>query len=116
MTHRAPSLRSAKRGVRLLDNEAVRLGPVTIGGLDDAHTKRHDVPRTVAQVRRLGGAGLILSHSPDAFPEVPPDIGLTLAGHTHCGQSCRRSSARSPRRPATAGASLAGSFGKRAKP
>jgi predicted MPP superfamily phosphohydrolase len=34
----------------------------------------------------LGGAKLILSHSPDVFPELPADIGLTLAGHTHCGQ------------------------------
>jgi predicted MPP superfamily phosphohydrolase len=84
----APGARQAlgRAEVRLLENEAVRLGPLAIGGIDDAHTKRHDVPRTAAQMRRLGGARLLLSHSPDAFPEVPPAIGLTLAGHTHCGQ------------------------------
>jgi predicted MPP superfamily phosphohydrolase len=78
------ALRSAR--VVLLDNQAVQLGPIAIGGLDDAHTRKDDVPATIEQLRRQGGAKLILSHSPDVFPELPADIGLTLAGHTHCGQ------------------------------
>ena len=28
----------------------------------------------------------VLSHDPDMFPEVPPWVALTLAGHTHGGQ------------------------------
>ena len=27
-----------------------------------------------------------MSHTPDVFPEVPTDVALTLAGHTHGGQ------------------------------
>ena len=73
-------------GVRVLDNEAVRAGPLAIGGLDDAFTDHHDVTATVRALRRLGGARMLLSHSPDPFPDVPRDIGLMLAGHTHCGQ------------------------------
>jgi predicted MPP superfamily phosphohydrolase len=73
-------------GVTVLDNDAVRVGPLAIGGLDDAFTGREDVPATVRAVRAAGGAPLMLSHSPDPFPSLPADIGLTLAGHTHCGQ------------------------------
>lgn len=78
------SLRSA--GVRVLDNEAIRIGPVTVGGLDDAYTGHDDLNGTLAQMRTLGGPSMLLSHSPDPFPLVPRDIGLMTAGHTHCGQ------------------------------
>lgn len=73
-------------GVTVLDNTAVARGPLAIGGLDDAFTGRDDLPRTIAALRALPGARILLSHSPDPFPQVPDDIGLMLAGHTHCGQ------------------------------
>jgi predicted MPP superfamily phosphohydrolase len=73
-------------GVRVLDNDAARAGPLAIGGLDDPHIGRHDVDATLRAMRRLGGAKLLLSHSPDPFPDLPDSIGLMLAGHTHCGQ------------------------------
>jgi predicted MPP superfamily phosphohydrolase len=76
----------AAAGVIVLDNEAVRVGPLAIGGLDDAFTVHHDLGTTVDQLRRLGDASILLSHSPDPFPDVPSDIQLMLAGHTHCGQ------------------------------
>lgn len=73
-------------GVTLLDNDAIRLGPLALGGVDDAFTDRADLATTAARLRRLGGVPLLLSHSPDVFADVPGWIGLTLAGHTHCGQ------------------------------
>lgn len=76
----------AAAGITVLENEAVRAGPLAIGGLDDAFTGHHDLRATVERIRRVGGAPILLSHSPDPFPNVPPLIGLTLAGHTHCGQ------------------------------
>ena len=75
-----------KAGVTVLDNDAVRAGPFVIGGLDDAFTGHEDLPSTLAAMRRLGGKPILLSHSPDPFPEVPHDVRLMLAGHTHCGQ------------------------------
>ncbi|HEX8443155.1 MAG TPA: metallophosphoesterase [Allosphingosinicella sp.] len=78
------ALRTA--GVTVLANDAVRIGPVAVGGLDDDFTGRADLPRTLARLRRLGGAKLLLSHSPDPFPDVPTSMSLMLAGHTHCGQ------------------------------
>ena len=73
-------------GVTVLDNSAVQAGPLVIGGLDDAFTHHEDLAATVAAMRRLPGAKLLLSHSPDPFPDVPADVPLMLAGHTHCGQ------------------------------
>ena len=73
-------------GVILLSNDARRVGPLAIGGLDDDFTGRADVPRTVAAMLKLPGARILLSHSPDPFPDVPADVSLMLAGHTHCGQ------------------------------
>lgn len=75
-----------RAGVTVLDNDAVTRGPLAIGGLDDDFTRRADLPRTLASLRKLPGARLLLSHSPDPFPQVPRDVGLMLAGHTHCGQ------------------------------
>ncbi|WP_176592876.1 metallophosphoesterase [Sphingobium sp. EM0848] len=72
--------------IRLLDNEAVRTGPLAVGGLRDIYTARPDIPGTLAEMRVLGGAPLMLSHGPDVFPLLPDQSMLTLVGHTHCGQ------------------------------
>ncbi|MCB2067116.1 MAG: metallophosphoesterase [Erythrobacter sp.] len=74
------------RGIRTLQNEAAEIGPLAVGGVDDAYTRRDDLPLVVDQMRDLPGAQLIVTHSPDIFPHVPPDVSLVLAGHTHCGQ------------------------------
>ena len=73
-------------GIHVLDNEAATAGPLAIGGLDDDFTGQDDLPATMDAMRRRSGARLLLSHSPDPFPSVPPEVGLMLAGHTHCGQ------------------------------
>jgi uncharacterized protein len=76
----------ARAGIRVLDNQAVQIGPVAVGGLDDDFTGRADLPATIAALRGLGGPKLILSHSPDPFPDLDGEAFLMLAGHTHCGQ------------------------------
>jgi predicted MPP superfamily phosphohydrolase len=73
-------------GVRVLANQAVQVGPLALGGLDDQVTGRNRDAQTYAAMRGLSGARVLLSHSPDPFATLPPDIGLMLAGHTHCGQ------------------------------
>jgi predicted MPP superfamily phosphohydrolase len=76
----------ARAGIRVLDNQAVQVGPLAIGGLDDDFTGRADLPATLAALRKLKGPKLILSHSPDPFADPAPGVFLMLAGHTHCGQ------------------------------
>lgn len=75
-----------RAGFTVLANEAVRIGPLTIGGLDDDYTDHADLPETLTAMDRLGGGRILLSHGPDPFPDLPPNFGLMLAGHTHCGQ------------------------------
>lgn len=83
-----PAIAAALRanGIRLLVNEAAHAGPLAIGGVDDDFIDRADLPRTLRAMEGLTGGRLILSHSPDAFPAMPRDVPLMLAGHTHCGQ------------------------------
>ncbi len=76
----------AKVGAVVLNNSAVRLGGLTIGGLDDDFTGHANVAATFAAMDRLGPPFVVLGHSPDSFPALPPAIRLMVAGHTHCGQ------------------------------
>lgn len=76
----------ARIGIRLLDNQAERRGPLAIGGLRDIYTGKPDIPGTLQAMAAVGGARVILSHGPDVFPLLPDQPMLTLVGHTHCGQ------------------------------
>lgn len=73
-------------GVMLLDNGAISRRGLTLGGVDDDFTDHADLAGTVAAMRKGGGIMVLLSHSPDVFPNTPADVGLILSGHTHCGQ------------------------------
>jgi predicted MPP superfamily phosphohydrolase len=73
-------------GVTVLANQAVRRGPLAIGGIDDAYTGHASPQATLRAVNRLGGARLLLTHSPDVFPDLLPGAPMLLAGHNHCGQ------------------------------
>lgn len=75
-----------RANVRILDNQAVTVGPLRLGGVDDDFTGRADVPATVAAMRAGPGSRVLLTHSPDVAPATPADVSLILAGHTHCGQ------------------------------
>lgn len=72
-------------GIRVLANEAVSRGPLTIAGVDDVFHARQDVPKTLAAVRRLPGVPIALSHA-TIRRYLRANIALELVGHTHCGQ------------------------------
>ena len=77
------------RGIVVLENEAhpvVRAGStVWLAGLADLWTRVPDIQGTLAPIPP-GAPVLLLTHSPDVFPEVPARVALTLAAHTHGGQ------------------------------
>jgi predicted MPP superfamily phosphohydrolase len=75
----------ARLNIPVLRNQALRRGPLAIGGIGDSFTHHSDLPATLAAVRAAGGAPLLLSHGPDIFPSLPAGSVL-LVGHTHCGQ------------------------------
>jgi uncharacterized protein len=72
-------------GIPVLENKAVRVGPIWLGGIADFWTREPDVAGTLAQVSSSDPVVLI-THNPDIFPEVPSRVSVTLAAHTHGGQ------------------------------
>lgn len=84
----APAVRRALAAARItvLENRAVRRGPLAIGGVGDEYTGHDRTAATLAQVRALGLAPLIVTHSPDIAPGLGADTPVLLAGHMHCGQ------------------------------
>ena len=72
-------------GVTVLEDRAVNLGRFWVAGLGDMRHRAPDVRAALQQIP-LGAPAIVLSHDPDMFPEVPPWLALTLAGHTHGGQ------------------------------
>ena len=76
-------------GIPVIEEKAVRLetaaGPVWIAGIGDLWTGPHDVGAALAGVTDDAPV-VLLTHNPDVFPDVPPRVAITLAGHTHGGQ------------------------------
>jgi predicted MPP superfamily phosphohydrolase len=72
-------------GVRLLSNEHVQAGPVTIVGVDDEITGHANLARAMDGIA-TGVPTILLSHSHDIFPRVARNVALTMSGHTHGGQ------------------------------
>lgn len=76
-------------GLTVLENEARRIErdgrSFWIAGVADLWTRRPDITRSLAGVEGDDPV-ILITHNPDIFPEVPPRVSLTLAGHTHGGQ------------------------------
>lgn len=75
-----------KAGLTLLRNQAVKRGPLVVGGVDDDFSHHADVPATFAAMQELEGPHIIVTHSPDIVPTLPAPVAAVFAGHTHCGQ------------------------------
>lgn len=73
-------------GIGVLENEAVRLGVLTLIGAGDAHTGHEDMAMVEELAAALPGPTLLFAHSPDLAPALSARFPLLLAAHTHCGQ------------------------------
>lgn len=76
----------ARAGVQVLDNAAVRLGPIALVGIGDRFSGHDDIAHSVAAAAAVGGIPVAFTHSPDLSPALPRQFQILLAGHTHCGQ------------------------------
>lgn len=87
--HGGPKIETefTKQNIRVLKNENVKLSinerNIFLAGVEDFYTGTPDLTEAL---KGISGPVLLLSHSPDIFPDVPPVVDLTLAGHTHGGQ------------------------------
>ncbi len=86
--HSRGAIRGALQGagIPVLMNNAVRAGPLVLAGVDDVTTGHGNIGAVLHAAAALPGPLVLLSHSPDVTPRLPPEFGLVLAGHTHCGQ------------------------------
>ena len=74
-----------KIGIQVINNGGLHLrDDLYLAGTDDWWFGTQDVPAMLEGY--AGGALLLLSHNPDYLPHVPPQVTLTLCGHTHGGQ------------------------------
>jgi len=72
-------------GIPVLENRAVHIGDIWLGGIADYWTREPDIAGTLRQVT-TDEPVVLITHNPDIFPEVPARVSLTLAAHTHGGQ------------------------------
>ncbi len=75
--------------IPMIENKAVALEAngksFWLVGVGDFTESKHDITKAFANVTGKQPV-LLLTHSPDVFPELPLRAALTLAGHTHGGQ------------------------------
>lgn len=75
----------AQAGVRLLENETVRVGSFVVAGLGDMWAARDDVQ--ILRGFKRDDNVVVLMHNPDTSARLPPGLAdVALAGHTHGGQ------------------------------
>lgn len=76
-------------GITVLDNsvlkESVNKKSFWFVGIADLTTRGVNVEHTLNKITDSNPV-IIITHNPDIFPDVPAEVSLTLAGHTHGGQ------------------------------
>lgn len=81
----AVELPTDRRG-SLGDSSADPVGrAVWLAGVSDYWEGAHDITGALSSVPE-GASTVLITHNPDIFPDVPPGVALTIAGHTHGGQ------------------------------
>lgn len=76
-------------GIRVLENDVNELKwrekPFWLAGLSDLWTRPLRIDETIAKVPP-GSTIIAITHNPDVFPRLSPNVPLLLAAHTHGGQ------------------------------
>ncbi|WP_444927960.1 metallophosphoesterase [Microbulbifer sp. TRSA002] len=79
----------ASQGISVLEDKSVSLVSseckLRLVGISDFWEGPHDVKKAMQGIDE-GETILAFTHNPDIFPELPAELSLTIAGHTHGGQ------------------------------
>ncbi|MDF7776858.1 metallophosphoesterase [Sphingomonas sp. AOB5] len=73
-------------GVRVLDDEAVKVGVLTLVGMGDGLTGHGNLKHVIDLGKRAKGPAILLVHGPEVAPRLPRTLSVVMGGHTHCGQ------------------------------
>jgi len=78
-----------QNGIPVLEDEVVEIRwrdkSFWLAGLADLWTRPQQIDETIAKAPP-GSTMIALTHNPDIFPRLPPNVPLLLAAHTHGGQ------------------------------
>lgn len=78
-----------KNNIKVLLNSNVKVQiedkTLYIAGVEDLREKNPDIELALSNIDSKNPI-ILLTHSPDIFPDVLKDVNLTLAGHVHGGQ------------------------------
>ena len=78
-----------QNGIPVLEDEVVEIRwrdkSFWLAGLADLWTRPQQIDETIAKAPS-GSTMIALTHNPDIFPRLPPNVPLLLAAHTHGGQ------------------------------
>ena len=72
-----------RNGIKVLRNSNTKIGDISIAGVEDMQTS---IPQPETALEGTDGYTILLSHTPDIYPDVKQDVDLILAGHVHGGQ------------------------------
>ena len=76
-----------KQNIKVLNNKNEKLQingkEIFIAGVEDMMTA---FPNMEDALKGTKTPTILLTHTPDVFPDLPRNVNLTLAGHTHGGQ------------------------------
>ncbi len=75
-------------GAKVLRNEFVEVGGVTIAGIDDAIFGKHEAGMEMLLEEGHSKSLLAILHEPDFADDMPGHVSLQLSGHSHGGQIC----------------------------
>jgi len=78
-----------QNGIPVLEDEVIEIRwrdkSFWLAGLADLWTRPQQIDETIAKAPP-GSTMIALTHNPDIFPRLPPNVPLLLAAHTHGGQ------------------------------
>jgi len=75
-----------RAGVKVLQDQAMRLGPIALIGVSRPDSLPGTLPPLIARAHELGGPLVLMIHPPPFAGLISREIPVIFAGHSHCGQ------------------------------